>query len=731
MELDALDRMQRIRERLFEVLTDFPILYQARQGVGSKIYNPFSSLEQVVRTHVNPLILYINDLVQEIQQGLPYLEALNSVVLFALRNKYRDRVLEAVRQLAKVEGNHPYFLRGLAWLIDAPNPAKRALTLQELHRKLHLMNHYYVERFGTEEDVDLIPWRVTFRPQTDGITEGTYEYPVPRQLEVFRQALWALIRLGREHQMNQWLHRRIRKKIQAEIAELAQLLFDHGYTVDEISGRIAQYENYLGHFLNDVLLREIESTLSPRMELRLVSRHVTILSLMDFRIMIPFRTFYRRLSETQAAIAMAREIERKENTKVSQFRRIILLHKRYQEYQQPMLAYYLEYRFSRSHGDYLPARDKKHLGIDITKKFVLRFYDNKEFEQRVEETARKVYSSKASEEMLALLRLLVQALSRPETIRGKKVSILGHIRSMVMGRILIGIFQGNLVALKERKPSKGSSMPISEEVRRLEYEARLHTYVQSGPLQHENIVECFGVVEEGDRRFLAIGYHPAETLGSLVRRAKTYAARRTPHDRPPLKIIDLKTISVQLFQVLFHLKAKQVVHRDLKPANILYLVDIDGWPSLIKVIDFGVAVRLKDAISMDIHRGHVVGTLSYMAPEMVQGRASYSTDLFSSGVILYQVMSGRLPLELKRGTRREQVNAELKRVVSEERISLLQANAWLTEVPALLGLANLVDQMIERNPDKRISLEALHTSWMDLWKNMPEEILTQPLLYAS
>jgi serine/threonine protein kinase len=508
------------------------------------------------------------------------------------------------------------------------------------------------------------------------------------------------------------------------------VLFDHGYTVDEICGRVGQYENYLGHFLNDVLLSELESTVGSDMKLRRISRHVILLSLLNYRIMIPFRIFYRRLSETQEAMAIAREIERREKIKVSPFRRIILLYQRYQEFQQTPLAHYLEYQFTRTHGDYLPARDKKQLSIDITKKFVLRYYDKKEIQEKLEETARRVYSSKASEEMLALLRLLIQALSRPETIRGKKVNVLGHIQSMAMGRVLIGIYQGNIVALKERKPSKDSSTPISEQVRRLEYEARLHGIVQSGPEQHENIVECFGVVEEADLRFLAIGYHPAETLGSLVRRAHAFASGQTGDRRAPLEIVNLKTISQQLFQVLLHLKSKRVLHRDLKPANILYLVDKEGRPNLIKVIDFGVAVCLKEPSHMDLHKGHVVGTLSYMAPELILGKASFASDLFSTGVILYYLMSGRLPLRVGRVASRSELTAKLRRVSREQRKPLLQANPRLAEVPALDSLADLVDRMTQLEPEKRPSLGAIYAEWMNMWSHMPEDALGRPLLYA-
>ncbi len=723
---------QEIRERLFRVLREFPILYRARQGVGTRLLNPFQPLEHVVSSHVNPLVLYINDLVEEIKGGIPYLEALERVVLFALRYPFRDRVKEAVEQLASIEGDRPYFMWGLAHLGRTEDAASRAVRLREFHRRLHLMNKYYKERFKTEEDTDLIPWRASFRSQSDGATEGSYEFPTRRELETFRNALLCLEDLLVTKCKEGWSGKSLRARIQGEIQELARLLFDYGYTVQEICGRLRRDDFWLPEFLNGLLLSELEKNLVSPMDPPTASQHIVGLTLLDFASVVPFRTFYCRLSRTKEAMEMAKEVEKKRGSKPSLYRRVLELYQGYRQIQPPLAAYYLEYRFSRAHGDYFPVKSSTHLGVEITKKFFFRYFDQQSVQEQAAQAARKLYSSKTSQEVVELLQLLLSALSRPETIRGKKVHILGHIQSGAMGRVLLGVYKAEIVALKEAVVPPGSSMPLSEKVRQLEYEARIHGHVQSGARQNENIVEYFGIVEEEGHKYLAIGYHPAETLGSLVKKLQNILTKGVV--KAPSSLLTLREfglIGSQLLGILSHLRSKQVVHRDLKPANLLYLVDQSGKLSLIKLIDFGVALGLAEGLPRDMFRRQVVGTMAYMAPEVVMAQSSYASDLYSAGVILFQMMSGSLPLELDKPKNREELKLQLRRVVTQKRRSLLQVNPSLAAYPPLKELAQLVQSMIRMDPTTRPPVDHLVRDWEEAWSRLPAELMERPFPYPG
>ena len=94
-----------------------------------------------------------------------------------------------------------------------------------------------------------------------------------------------------------------------------------------------------------------------------------------------------------------------------------------------------------------------------------------------------------------------------------------------------------------------------------------------------------------------------------------------------------------------HAHDRGVIHRDLKPANIL--VTRDGQP---KVLDFGLARDIDASTeSMQTQTGHVVGTLAYMSPEQARGAREAidpRTDVYSLGVLAYEVLSGKLPIDV-------------------------------------------------------------------------------------
>jgi serine/threonine-protein kinase len=148
----------------------------------------------------------------------------------------------------------------------------------------------------------------------------------------------------------------------------------------------------------------------------------------------------------------------------------------------------------------------------------------------------------------------------------------------------------------------------------------------AGRLVHPNIVAVFDFGEERDFAFMAMEYVSGETLDA-------YLAK---HPSPDFSWV--RELSAQLLDALDYAHTHGVVHRDVKPSNILVAKD-----GRIKVTDFGIA-RVES--SQVTHAGEILGTPYYMAPEQFQGQpADHRSDLYSAGVIVYELVTGVRPFQ--------------------------------------------------------------------------------------
>jgi serine/threonine-protein kinase len=144
-------------------------------------------------------------------------------------------------------------------------------------------------------------------------------------------------------------------------------------------------------------------------------------------------------------------------------------------------------------------------------------------------------------------------------------------------------------------------------------------------VSHPNVCRVYDVGEIEGRHFLSMEYVDGEDLASLLRRIGRL---------PPDKAVE---IARELCAGLAAAHDKGVLHRDLKPANVM----IDGR-GRAKITDFGLAVGVED----DKGSGEVSGTPAYMAPEQLAGKgASVQSDIYSLGLVLYEIFTGRKPFE--------------------------------------------------------------------------------------
>lgn len=182
---------------------------------------------------------------------------------------------------------------------------------------------------------------------------------------------------------------------------------------------------------------------------------------------------------------------------------------------------------------------------------------------------------------------------------------------------------GRRVALKELQiPLHLNPAQKRERIERFYREAKA-----AGALSHPNIVTIHEVGQDGERHFIAMEYLEGQSLRAILNMQGAL----------PLK--ETLEIAVQMCEALGYAHSRGVVHRDVKPDNISILPG-----GVVKLTDFGIA-RLAAEPSIT-SQGQVFGTPSYMSPEQVASRnVDHRTDLFSMGVTLYEMLTGRKPFQ--------------------------------------------------------------------------------------
>jgi serine/threonine-protein kinase len=219
-------------------------------------------------------------------------------------------------------------------------------------------------------------------------------------------------------------------------------------------------------------------------------------------------------------------------------------------------------------------------------------------------------------------------------------------------------------------------------VERLRQEARV-----GAMLVHRHIVRVFDLVEDPDRGLLLVmELLRGETLESYLRVHGPLGADRAVE------------IAIPVLSALAHAHAVGIVHRDVTPANIVLDVDPDGHVTP-KLLDFGIA-KVPDS-AVQTADGRVLGSPRYMAPERIRGREiDARSDLFSVGVVLYEMMTGASPFAATSPS--ASLAAVLENVVDPD--PRIPPRIWI-EIRRALS-----KQPYERHRDARAMAEALQAA---------------------
>jgi eukaryotic-like serine/threonine-protein kinase len=212
-----------------------------------------------------------------------------------------------------------------------------------------------------------------------------------------------------------------------------------------------------------------------------------------------------------------------------------------------------------------------------------------------------------------------------------------------------------------------------DRVSRFKLEARA-----TSSLSHPNIVTIFEIGETQDRNYIVTEYVEGVTL-----RARLAAAQPKGLDTK-----EAVSIITQVVEALNAAHRAGIIHRDIKPENII--VRSDG---LVKVLDFGIAKldasQRSSGDPMTTRTGVVMGTAAYMSPEQARGqKVDHRTDIFSVGIVLYEMLCGRKPFE---GDTWSDVMAAV----------LIKDPPPIDSVVPHVALRQIVERCLEKDPEKR------------------------------
>lgn len=208
-------------------------------------------------------------------------------------------------------------------------------------------------------------------------------------------------------------------------------------------------------------------------------------------------------------------------------------------------------------------------------------------------------------------------------------------------------------------------------------------------LSHPNIVKIFDVSVKGEYKYIVMEYIDGITLKSYMQRKGALSAKETI------------SYSIQILRALEHAHLGGVVHRDIKPQNIMLLRN-----GQIKVTDFGIA-KLPDAKTLTA-TDKAIGTVYYISPEQAAGEKGIDrrTDLYSVGVLMYEMITGRLPFDGE-----NPVSIALKQINEN-------AKAPTELIPTIpRGLEQIIQFAMEKDKDKRFQTA---TQMIDLLEKVRE-----------
>ncbi len=213
----------------------------------------------------------------------------------------------------------------------------------------------------------------------------------------------------------------------------------------------------------------------------------------------------------------------------------------------------------------------------------------------------------------------------PEINIGEIVGGKYRIRKKIASGGMADVYEAEQITLRRKvalKVLKGD-MTLDEEARTMFYK---EAQMVAQELDHPNIVKVYDFGEHKGRFYIVMYYVNGITLDVLIR------------ERGKLPVPEALKITVEVLKALDYAHRKGIVHRDIKPSNVMLSTD-----GRVYLLDFGIADIVMGSGKKE---RRIPGTPEYMAPEQFKGRWDHRSDIYSVGVILYEMLTGKTPYYL-------------------------------------------------------------------------------------
>lgn len=229
-----------------------------------------------------------------------------------------------------------------------------------------------------------------------------------------------------------------------------------------------------------------------------------------------------------------------------------------------------------------------------------------------------------------------------------------------------------------------------EFIRRFRREAQ-----SAASLSHPNVVSVYDVGQEDDNHYIVMEYVEGNNLNEIIQ------------ERAPLQADEAVRIAMQICDALDHAHQNHIIHRDIKPHNILI-----GKNGRVKVTDFGIARAV--TASTITQTGSVIGSVHYFSPEHAKGISTgEKSDLYSLGIVLYQMLTGRLPF-----IGESPISVALKHLQED----LEEPRVVNPHIPQ--SVENVILRAMRKNPNERYS--SAHEMLLDLDTCLKPNRLNEP-----